>query len=127
MPHGLLKEFKSNLSGIVAMALGRLESYAIEYATRKVNEIINALIFSPLVVSQMFCHFGNFGHVGHFLSSYCKTIGICLWLYSRTAENDQHGQHDRKWQTNVQNDKGREFNKLINMSLGCGHGLQTIN
>ena len=43
MPHGLLKEFKSNLAGIVAAALGRLESYAIVYATRKVNEIINQL------------------------------------------------------------------------------------
>jgi len=43
MPHGLLKEFKSNLSGIVAMALGRLEAYAIVYATKKINEIIDEL------------------------------------------------------------------------------------
>lgn len=43
MPHGLLKEFKSNLLGIVAMALGRLEAYAIVYATKKINEIIDEL------------------------------------------------------------------------------------
>mgnify|MGYP001169159333 FL=1 len=43
MAHALLKEFKSNLAGIVAQALGRLESYAIVYATRKINEIIDEL------------------------------------------------------------------------------------
>ena len=56
MPHGLLKEFKSNLAGIVAAALGRLESYAIVYATRKVNEIINQLRDKcppPQVVNQL--------------------------------------------------------------------------
>ena len=43
MAHALLKEFKSNLAGIIAQALGRLESYAIVYATRKINEIIDEL------------------------------------------------------------------------------------
>lgn len=66
MPHGLLKEFRSNLAGIVAGALGRLESYATVYATRKTNEIINALRDKcppPQVLNQLSRNVNNIRRV----------------------------------------------------------------
>lgn len=44
MPHGLLKDFKSNLVAFVTSQMGRIEAAIYRYANDKLNEIINELL-----------------------------------------------------------------------------------
>lgn len=56
MPHGYLKDFKSQLSQFAAQKLGDLQAMAISYANTKANEIINELLNQcppPEVLKQM--------------------------------------------------------------------------
>ena len=46
MPHGLLKDFKSNLPKFVALILGKLQAFIISYAMAEINKIIQKLINS---------------------------------------------------------------------------------
>lgn len=56
MPHGYLKDFKSQLAQFAAQKLGDLQAMAISYANTKANEIINELLNQcppPEVLKQM--------------------------------------------------------------------------
>ena len=46
MPHGLLKDFKSNLPKFVALILGKLQAFIISYAMAEINKIIQKLLNS---------------------------------------------------------------------------------
>lgn len=46
MPHGLLKDFKSNLPKFVALLLGKLQAFIISYAMAEINKIIQKLLNS---------------------------------------------------------------------------------
>ena len=39
MPHSLIRDYKSNLSGIVGNALGRVQSFVYDYADDKILEL----------------------------------------------------------------------------------------
>lgn len=56
MPHGLLKDFKSQLSGLIASQIGMLKAMAITYINKKINEYIEYLKKQcppPPVLQQM--------------------------------------------------------------------------
>ena len=56
MPHGLIKEFKSQLPKFVASKIGQLQAAAITYLNSKINEIYQELVTScppPEVLQQL--------------------------------------------------------------------------